>query len=191
MKRIPLFLLGFIMLAMSCNKQEDDFNALKQEDLKVLDQAQQIIDSLAAIDIGYNEIDANENLKLKSAKTSADWSGKIHVTVYSVTSTMNQHNTGLTCTVNSDEVCVGGGAYPLYDDYGVYITETRPLSNLSGWVASSKDHGKSDPHKLVTQAIGLKIDGISKTDHVQISQQLQTKLLLAEEQRFCTTAVVY
>lgn len=158
------------MVLNACQKEKSErespeYNASIKDSIPKFISAEALADSLKSVTIGINEVDdiATNMNRLKSGSIYTDWSGKISFQVFETTSTMNQHNEGLIAYVNPDYVCVGGGGYTMYsDEHGAFFTESRPLEDLSGWVCSSKDHVLPDPHILVTQAIGIKIEGVSR-----------------------------
>jgi hypothetical protein len=95
-----------------------------------------------------------------------DWSGKVHVQVYSCTTTAPAQHPSLACAVDPSFVVVGGGASVNYGNGpGALLTETRPLNDgqFRQWAAASKDHGESSPHYLTVYAVGLRLDGVARS----------------------------
>lgn len=89
-----------------------------------------------------------------------DWSGQVETRVYECASpTFAHHQNSIGCQVEADFILVGGGAYVEYQNGpGALLWESRPLDpGLSTWVASSKDHEVSSPHRLSVYAIGLRL----------------------------------
>lgn len=67
-----------------------------------------------------------------------------------------------TCTIESDFVLVGGGAEVEGNVApGALLTASYPNTSLTTWMASSKDHRLTYPHRLRAYAVGLKLAGIS------------------------------
>lgn len=114
-------------------------------------------------------------LKSELAKSSirhlwssgTDASGKISMaTWYCYDSASREINTGVSCDVDPDYVLVGGGGFASWDEPapGALLTEIRPLDwGLVSYVSSSKSHGQSSPHSLFTFAIGIKIQGLTRS----------------------------
>ena len=154
-------LLFAIILLNSCQKDVKVTESTELYSNQKNDQA--LVDSLALIDICHNIADSKRNT-LKSGIYYTDWSGKITFEIVRTGSTWSQHIDQLTCAVDPDYVCVGGGCsvYPMDQGYGAYITESRPFFDLRGWIASSKDHLRVNYHYLEMFAIGMKIEGVSK-----------------------------
>lgn len=89
----------------------------------------------------------------------SDWSGQVQTSTW-VSITNPSEDPSAVCTVDPGFVCIGGGAYADYfPGYGALLTETRPLSDLTGWVASSKDQLVPDTHTLYVYAIGIRLIG--------------------------------
>jgi hypothetical protein len=95
----------------------------------------------------------------------SDWSGKIHIKLFTKRTYYPSGHHELEVKVSDDYVLVGGGAQTIYnsDAAGSFITESRPNADLKTWHARSKDHINPGKHSLVVFAIGLKIDGVTST----------------------------
>jgi vibriolysin len=92
-----------------------------------------------------------------------DASGEVHVQVVECSSASPAKVQRVSCSVGSDFVLIGGGARANYTK-GAFITESRPTDgNLRTWIAASKDHLDSDAHSLLVYAVGLRLDGVSRT----------------------------
>ncbi len=92
----------------------------------------------------------------------SDASGKISIAVFErYSNTAAQHNTDFAVTVPSDYVVIGGGAEGTNTPYGNLVTASYPNSNLTAWLASTKDHYYGNPVRVRAWAIGLKINGLS------------------------------
>jgi len=106
--------------------------------------------------------------------TFHDESGKITVAVFErMAGDSQQHFHDYAATVPDDMVAIGGGAEATILPYGALLTASYPNTELSAWLASSKDHNLPNPHKLRVYAIGLKIDGMSRTElfqHIHIGR---------------------
>jgi hypothetical protein len=91
-----------------------------------------------------------------------DRSGKIEVKLYEARTTTNKaqwHDE--TIIVPEDSVVIGGGVE--IQPRPAFITASYPNKDLSGWVASSKDHEISCPHGLRLYALGMRITGLSRS----------------------------
>ena len=64
--------------------------------------------------------------------------------------------------VDPDMVVVGGGAIGADAPSGALLTASCPDDSRTAWLASSKAHERSNPHRLIGFAIGLKIAGLSR-----------------------------
>lgn len=70
--------------------------------------------------------------------------------------------TGFQVDVDPDMVVVGGGAIGADTPIGALLTASYPNRSRTAWLTSSKAHARSNPHRLVGFAIGLKIAGLSR-----------------------------
>ena len=107
-----------------------------------------------------------------------DSSGQVHITIWqdSISGTKNN----LAVEVDSNYVCIGGGAYIDYGNgNGALLTQSSPLSKAAGnnvgtnfttWAASSTDHIYPNTHKLYVYSIGIKLDSLP-------TQSLKNQLL--------------
>ncbi|MFD5892306.1 hypothetical protein ACFWHQ_41090 [Streptomyces sp. NPDC060334] len=87
--------------------------------------------------------------------------GKVTTAVFSEQAPApSAHFFELAAAVPNDFVVIGGGAVGT-DDPGALLTASFPSGDRQKWLASSKDHGVSSPHRLQTFAIGLKIAGLT------------------------------
>jgi hypothetical protein len=107
--------------------------------------------------------------------TFHDASGLVTVTVFSHRgSPAQQHWINEEILVgDGDMIAIGGGGTATDFPEGALLTASFPNDDLSGWVVSSKDHEKPNPHELITYVIGIKIVGMSRpqlVDSVFISQ---------------------
>jgi hypothetical protein len=80
--------------------------------------------------------------------------------------------TTVVANVPSDYVVVGGSAIAFYTNYGALLTESRPTTELNGWIASAKEHIIGEYFTLWSVATGLRIDGIT-------SEQLRIYITIA------------
>src|SRR5262245_20658968 len=74
---------------------------------------------------------------------------------------------------DGDMVAIGGGGTATNIPHGALLTASFPNGDQSGWVVSSKDHQKPNPHELITYVIGMKIAGMSRQqllDSIFVSQ---------------------
>src|SRR5436305_62491 len=91
-----------------------------------------------------------------------DRSGKIEVRLFELTTTIKKaHWQDETIIVPEDSVVVGGGVET--QSRPAFITASYPNKDLSGWVASSKDHDIPCPHALRLYALALRITGLSRS----------------------------
>lgn len=106
--------------------------------------------------------------------TFQDSSGKITVAVFErVAGDPQQHFHDYAVTVPDDMIAIGGGAEATTVPYGALLTASYPNSELSAWLASSKDHNLPNPHKLKAYAIGLKIAGMQRDEllkHIHVGR---------------------
>lgn len=114
--------------------------------------------------------------------TFTDATGRVHIQVVECAdlSVTGRHLLGFVCETDPEFVVVGGGAKVEQTEpaAGALLYESRPLDgNLSGWVASSKEHGKFDVHRLRVFAIGLRLNGISD---FQLWQNMTLRSSMAE-----------
>jgi hypothetical protein len=179
-----LLVLNFILLmTVSCSKYDFDKTEKQRNQTKVLKNKVVLLnqDSIARMnsgdylesDLTLREIDSisinRTIISPKQLNTTVagpeytDASGLIHFQIFINDTPSDQHLQHLEATVGSDFVLVGGGAYTYNTDQqgGAFLNESRPDPNLTKWIASSKDHIISDPHRLKVYAIGMKMDGIS------------------------------
>src|SRR5262245_1582833 len=96
--------------------------------------------------------------------TFHDASGLVTVSVFSHRGNpAQQHWTDEKILVgDSDMIAIGGGGTATNSPEGALLTASFPNGDQSGWVVSSKDHLKTNPHELITYVIGMKIAGMSK-----------------------------
>jgi hypothetical protein len=92
-----------------------------------------------------------------------DNSGKIKFIVVTQEA-YGPHNT-MIAKVPDDYVLVGGGASVNYGSgWGALLVSSYPKDEaLTTWEASSKEHRVGNPHALKVYAIGMKIDGVSRS----------------------------
>lgn len=108
------------------------------------------------------------NMPQTKLGTFQDSSGKITVSVFErAAGNSQQHFHDFAATVPDDMIAIGGGAEATIMPYGALLTASYPNSELSAWLASSKDHNLPNPHKLKVYAIGLKIEGMSRDQLLQ------------------------
>lgn len=123
---------------------------------------------LLLIYLGYScseeEVSPSELQAPVAGVSVFDQSGDIEIKVFpSTTTSYKSSHDSHPANVDDDFVLIGGGAYTIGVSEGAYITESRPSTNKRTWYASSKDHGgRSDAHKLVVYAIGIKIRGLTR-----------------------------
>lgn len=91
-----------------------------------------------------------------------DWSGTVHTIVVETTRAPAQANWSATA-VPSDYVLVGGGAYTNNPSPGAYLIGSYPDWSTDTWWAFSKDHHVVNSHEIRVYAVGLKIDGVTKS----------------------------
>jgi hypothetical protein len=106
--------------------------------------------------------------------TFKDASGKITVAVFErKAGDSQQHFHDYAASVPDDMIVIGGGAEATSVPYGALLTASYPNSEMSAWLASSKDHIHPNPHKLKVYAIGMKINGMSRSEllnHIHIGR---------------------
>jgi len=165
-----IFVLIISIILFSCQTEViEDFsiseNSIDQDSLILPVALEDIVDSIS------NKVSKSSNGMisiLKSATSNdeySDWSGQVHIKVFSgTTAPQAQQYDNWYGNVSDDYVCIGGGAWTGATDAGAFLVDSRPKTDFSGWLVSSKDHLESDPHYLNIFAIGLKIDGVSKAD---------------------------
>ncbi|MGY4967503.1 hypothetical protein [Streptomyces sp. 900105245] len=94
-----------------------------------------------------------------------DASGKVTTAIYhEKASASAQHFVDFPCSVEQDMVTVGGGATAALGPGGALLTASYPNASRSAWLASSKDHLDAYPHQLEVFAIGMKIQGLSRSE---------------------------
>lgn len=116
-----------------------------------------------------------------------DGSGQIHVRVKQCDWVGPAAHPSTSCAVDPGYVLVGGGAEiernpggtPLTK--GGLLTRSKPNADILTWLASSKDHAFSDPHRLRAYAIGMKLQRANGTF-------LTTNDLLGQMYRFVQTS---
>jgi hypothetical protein len=59
-------------------------------------------------------------------------------------------------------VAIGGGGTAAESPEGALLTASYPNDDLSGWLVTSTDHIKPNPHQLIAYAIGMKIEVMSR-----------------------------
>lgn len=104
--------------------------------------------------------------------TFHDASGNVTVGVFRARGAPASHHIDEGADVPEDMVAVGGGAIASEGPPGAFLTASYPNGNMSGWLASSKDHQISQAHILTVYAIGLKINGMSRQqllDNIHVS----------------------
>lgn len=78
--------------------------------------------------------------------------------------------------VDEGFVLVGGGAWADYGaGQGALLTASYPKDDFTTWVAESKDHFISSPHYLHVYAIGIRLNGVSRStllNYMDYSSQL-------------------
>lgn len=75
-----------------------------------------------------------------------------------------QHNIEKTAEADNDMVVVGGGAVAKWTASGALLTASYPTRGLNGWTGTSKDHMQAHPHELDVYALGLKVQGMTRTE---------------------------
>ncbi|WP_269217946.1 serine/threonine-protein kinase [Actinomadura viridis] len=92
-----------------------------------------------------------------------DASGRVTTAVFRRRSSSEEEVfTDFQVDVDPDMVVVGGGAIGADTPTGALLTASYPNSSRTAWLASSKAHAWSNPHRLIGFAIGLKIAGLSR-----------------------------
>jgi len=100
------------------------------------------------------------------AAASANYdAGPVHVAIWSCNNWPQASHPVVQCSVDPDYVLVGGGAWASYNGAGALLTASYPFdpSQLTTWEGRSKDHGIVDAHVLIVYAIGLRLDGVSRS----------------------------
>ncbi|KWT61860.1 hypothetical protein ADL21_11295 [Streptomyces albus subsp. albus] len=104
-----------------------------------------------------------------------DASSKVTIAVFREEApTAQNHFTDFACSVANDMVVVGGGAIGAELPAGALLTASYPSADRSAWLASSKDHLAGNPHKIQAFAVGLRIDGLSRSDLLGHLEYYQT-----------------
>jgi hypothetical protein len=99
------------------------------------------------------------------AAASASYiAGSVHTAVWSCINWPPVAYPTVQCAVDPDYVLVGGGAWASGTKSAV-LTASYPVDPdvLKTWEGRSKEHAVADPHVLTVYAIGLKIDGVSRS----------------------------
>lgn len=96
--------------------------------------------------------------------TFRDQSGRITVGVFRRVSAPAQHHHDVGADVPDGWVVVGGGAVATDRGNGALLTASYPNSELTAWLASSKDHNAPESHILTCFALGMRIEGMTATD---------------------------
>jgi hypothetical protein len=97
---------------------------------------------------------------------ATDWSGKVHIQVFSCTTSALLQHQSIGCEVDPSYVLVGGGARTNYGNGpGALLTASYPVQDgrLRAWAAASKDHVEESTHYLTAYAVGLRIDGVARS----------------------------
>ena len=104
-----------------------------------------------------------------------DASGRVTVAVFRQRAgSAQQHFFDLAADVPEDMVAIGGGAEAVNVPEGALLTASYPNGDLSAWLASSKDHKRPQPHHLISYAIGLRIQGLTRDQllsHIRVTTQ--------------------
>jgi hypothetical protein len=177
MKRTFLFCSVFsLFLIFGCQdsiieSRNQKLSSSSLDSIPTQRSARALADSLSKIQVADS---TTVNIK-KSESYFTDWSGKVTVCISSGTSAPSQSiNENFFMGVPSGYVCIGGGATLMGVDNqsgGAFLVDSRPKSDFSAWIVSSKDHRITDPHYLDIYAVGLKIEGVTK-------QELLNRLIL-------------
>lgn len=157
-----LYTIVISFLLLGCREELIDCKSSIENYEKVYSLNKVDFDSINNI-ISNSSI-SNGVLKSVSSDEYTDWSGQVHIKIFSATTAPEkQHYDNWTMEVSDEYVCIGGGACPVL--YGeAYLVDSRPKTDFTGWLISSKDHVKTYPHVLYMFAIGLRIDNVSKSD---------------------------
>jgi hypothetical protein len=153
MKKIILSLtlsaIGVLTL-MKCEKPEIEIEAPPA-----------ISEKVASDDLNSSTKNAPSNARIAFA---TDWSKKVHIVITEGKSF--GHHTHAIANVPDDYVLIGGGASisPGQGVPGALLTGSYPDINKKTWHAEAKDHIKPFPHTLKAYAVGLKLDGIAKSE---------------------------
>lgn len=112
--------------------------------------------------LGQTEANALQKTNGLGWGIMTDASGKVQTQIWECTTYGNGARTA-TCSVASDQVLIGGGAWADYGNgAGALLTASYPQNNaLTTWVGSAKDHGISCSYTLHVYSIGLKLSGVS------------------------------
>lgn len=89
------------------------------------------------------------------------------------------HFFDLRVDVDADMVVVGGGARGAEAPNGALLTASYPNDSRSAWLASSKDHRVSNPHRLVGFAIGMRINSAAMPRSALLNHLRFTKVTSA------------
>jgi Thiol-activated cytolysin len=104
-------------------------------------------------------------MQAERVNTFHDSSGLVTVSVFrQVAPNAQEHFTDQAAVIAEDMVVIGGGANTQNEAPGALLTASYPNDQLSAWLASSKDHEVVAPHILITYAIGLAIQGLTRDD---------------------------
>jgi hypothetical protein len=110
--------------------------------------------------------------------------GSFSTDINSSATTSREHVPKATSPVDDGYVLVGGGADTHYYGVGSMLWSNRP--DYSGWIASAKDHLKSDKGNITTYSIGLKAELSESYDHPDIMTDESGKisiLIIKEESK--------
>lgn len=101
-------------------------------------------------------------LDYTSTASYNDWSNTVHTIVVETIWSPKQQNYGA-AALPADYVLIGGGAYTNNTTPGAYLIGSYPDFTYDSWWAFSKDHAVANSHTLRVFAVGLKIDGVTKS----------------------------
>jgi hypothetical protein len=174
-----LFVILMVLIVTACSKSNFNNEELKTNVLKLNQDSIARMNSGAylASDLTSKEIDSisiNRTIispkqlnvvgSLFAGQEYTNASGLIHIQLFWSSTLALSHFSHVEVPIPPEYVVIGGGAATFdwsVSEGGAFLFESRPDPLLTKWIASSKDHITSDPHRLTGYAIGMKIDGVS------------------------------
>ena len=173
MKKIVYrFVLFFsTILFYSCSDPEDALIVTEESETELNSELlhHEGFIEISSDDVSFNLEEKEIIEKVESrvlADIGTDWSGLIQVKVFSSGFIGGPWRSQWTVSQSVDPgwVCVGGGADLYYTGAGALLTASYPSLDKKSWNASSKDHAKTDLHRIAVYAVGLKIQGVSESE---------------------------
>ncbi|MCO7189523.1 MULTISPECIES: hypothetical protein [unclassified Pseudoalteromonas] len=96
--------------------------------------------------------------------SDVDGSGRIHMQVWKYTLDSNNSNHTTRLTIPHDWVVVGGGVDLKVNNSALIAASYPDIETQQSWIVSTLADKSSADHALTAYAIGIKIEGISRSD---------------------------